>query len=203
MLIALSGYLTGYDGTFPFEKPGDKFGDTNYAGMRIFCTFLGATIVPLAFLTVWDLTKSARASALAAMFILFDVGLLTLNRYILLDPILLCFMMSSTWGMARVGSLKDKAFTHAWWGWLVFTGISLACTIGVKFVGLFVVLLVGFFTIHELWRELGELSKPVVNVVKHLLARVLCLIILPIILYMTFFYIHLIVLNKRLVCKII
>ncbi|KAK0182106.1 hypothetical protein PV327_000275 [Microctonus hyperodae] len=196
MLIALSGYLTGYDGTFPFEKPGDKFGDTKYAGMRIFCTFLGATIVPLAFLTVWDLTKSARASALAAMFILFDVGLLTLNRYILLDPILLCFMMSSTWGMARVGSLKDKAFTHAWWGWLIFTGVSLACTIGVKFVGLFVVLLVGFFTIHELWRELGELSKPVVNVIKHLLARVLCLIILPIILYMGFFYIHLIVLNK-------
>ncbi|XP_034938393.1 protein O-mannosyl-transferase 2 [Chelonus insularis] len=196
MLIALSGYLTGYNGTFPFEKPGDKFGDTKYAGMRIFCTFLGATIVPLAFLTVWDLTKSTRASALAAMFILFDVGLLTLNRYILLDPILLCFMMCATWGMARVEALKNEPFTYQWWGWLAFTGASLACTIGVKFVGLFVVLLVGLFTIYELWRELGDLSKPVFNVIKHLLARVLCLIILPIILYMIFFFIHLKVLNK-------
>jgi len=35
MLIALSGYLTGYDGTFAFEKPGDKFEDVNYIGMRI------------------------------------------------------------------------------------------------------------------------------------------------------------------------
>lgn len=35
MLIALSGYVTGYDGTFPFEKPGDKFENVKYVGMRI------------------------------------------------------------------------------------------------------------------------------------------------------------------------
>ncbi|XP_023216676.1 protein O-mannosyl-transferase 2-like [Centruroides sculpturatus] len=35
MLIGLSGVLTGYNGTFPFNKPGDKYGDHNYVGMRI------------------------------------------------------------------------------------------------------------------------------------------------------------------------
>jgi dolichyl-phosphate-mannose-protein mannosyltransferase len=35
MLIALSGYLTGYDGAFPFEKPGDKYENVNYIGMRV------------------------------------------------------------------------------------------------------------------------------------------------------------------------
>lgn len=35
MLIALSGYLTGYDGKFPFEKPGDKYENVNYVGMRV------------------------------------------------------------------------------------------------------------------------------------------------------------------------
>lgn len=35
MLIALSGKLTGYDGTFPFEKPGDKYEGAKYGGMRI------------------------------------------------------------------------------------------------------------------------------------------------------------------------
>lgn len=34
MLIGLSGYLTGYNGTFPFEKPGDKYNETRYQGMR-------------------------------------------------------------------------------------------------------------------------------------------------------------------------
>lgn len=35
MLIALSGKLSGYDGTFPFEKPGDKYDGARYEGMRI------------------------------------------------------------------------------------------------------------------------------------------------------------------------
>lgn len=35
MLIGLSGYLTGYDGTFAFDKPGDKYENTSYIGMRI------------------------------------------------------------------------------------------------------------------------------------------------------------------------
>ena len=37
MLIALAGWLTGYDGQFPFEEPGDPYGDTNYLGMRVVC----------------------------------------------------------------------------------------------------------------------------------------------------------------------
>lgn len=35
MLIALSGKLSGYDGKYPFEKPGDKYNGTRYEGMRI------------------------------------------------------------------------------------------------------------------------------------------------------------------------
>lgn len=35
MLIGLSGYLTGYDGKFAFDKPGDKYENTSYVGMRI------------------------------------------------------------------------------------------------------------------------------------------------------------------------
>lgn len=35
MLIGLSGYLTGYDGSFPFDKPGDKYENTSYIGMRV------------------------------------------------------------------------------------------------------------------------------------------------------------------------
>lgn len=35
MLIALSGYVTGYDGSFLFDKPGDKYENVNYIGMRV------------------------------------------------------------------------------------------------------------------------------------------------------------------------
>lgn len=39
MLIGLAGYMTGYDGTFPFIKPGDKYENQNYWGMRGVCCF--------------------------------------------------------------------------------------------------------------------------------------------------------------------
>jgi len=35
MMIGMFGYLTGYDGTFPFENPGQKYNETRYVGMRV------------------------------------------------------------------------------------------------------------------------------------------------------------------------
>lgn len=46
MLIGFSGYLTGYNGSFPFEKPGDKYGDTNYIGMRVVSDIVVRYIAP-------------------------------------------------------------------------------------------------------------------------------------------------------------
>ena len=73
MLIGLSGKLTGYNGTFPFNKPGDKYGDENYLGMRLFCVTLGTLIIPFCFIIVWELTKSLSAAFLAAALITFGM----------------------------------------------------------------------------------------------------------------------------------
>ena len=72
----------------------------------------------------------------------------------------------------------------------------LAGAISVKFVGLFVVLYVGIFTIGQLWFILGDVTKPFLYTIKHFTARAICLISFPIILYTTFFYIHLTILSK-------
>ncbi|ALC48451.1 tw [Drosophila busckii] len=165
MLIGLSGYLTGYNGTFPFEKPGDKYNETRYQGMR---------------------------------YVSYNVGLLTLNQYILLDPILLFFMMGSVWGMVKISkhTLAGGSYSLRWWLWLLLTGTMLSCTISVKFVGLFVVLLVGLHTASELWLILGDLRQPIVETFKQIASRALTLILWPILLYIVFFYIHLRVLNR-------
>ncbi|GBP88989.1 Protein O-mannosyl-transferase 2 [Eumeta japonica] len=133
MLIALSGKLTGYDGTFPFDKPGDKYDGVNYEGMRIVRSLTNAGISP------------------------FSLRMLT---------------------------------------WQLFLGTGLACTISVKFVGLFLVLFVGLLTIADLWNVLGDLSKPVSLTIKHLFGRTVTLILWPILLYIFFFWIHLTVLSK-------
>lgn len=74
-------------------------------------------------------------------------------------------MTASVWGMVKVSKATHSglSYTLQWWMWLFFTGAMLSCTISVKFVGLFVVLLVGFYTANELWLILGDLTKPVVS----------------------------------------
>jgi len=196
MFVGATGWLTGYNGTFAFDKPGDLYLDHNYLGMRLACTLLGACLVPFTFLTVWEMTSSLNASFIAGSLILFDVGLLTLNRYILLDPILLFFISGATYGMAKFRSLSDRPFSYSWWLWLSVTGSMLGGAISVKFVGLFVVLLVGVNTVHQLWLILGDMSRPISYTIKHFAARALCLILLPVALYVAFFYVHLKVLYK-------
>ncbi|KAG7237260.1 hypothetical protein INR49_032593 [Caranx melampygus] len=87
-------------------------------------------------------------------------------------------------------------FSVSWWLWLVLTGVSLAGALGVKFVGLFVILLVGLNTVCDLWRLLGDLTLSLVDIAKHFLARVAGLILLPLFIYVTIFAIHFVVLNK-------
>lgn len=89
--------------------------------------------------------------------------MVTLNQYILLDPILLFFMAGSVMGMVKIKANQNNAFTFIWWFWLSFTGTMLAGAISVKFVGLFVVLFGGLYTVVELWEIFGDLSKPVVS----------------------------------------
>ncbi|XP_038262630.2 protein O-mannosyl-transferase 2 isoform X2 [Dermochelys coriacea] len=196
MLIGLAGYLSGYDGTFPFQKPGDRYEHHNYIGMRGFCAFLGSCLVPFCYLTVLELSKSLSAALLAASILIFDTGCITLSQYILLDPILMFFLMGAVLSMVKYNSCADRPFSTPWWFWLSLTGVNLAGAIGVKFVGLFVVLLVGLNTVYDLWELLGDLSLSLVALGKHLLARVFCLILLPLALYTAQFAVHFAVLNK-------
>ncbi|XP_047467872.1 protein O-mannosyl-transferase 2 [Mugil cephalus] len=196
MLIGLAGYMTGYDGTFPFVKPGDKYEHHSYLGMRVFCAVLGSFLPVFAYLIVLDLSQSHTAALITATFLIFDIGCITISQYILLDPILLFFILAAVLSMVKFNQQRYRPFSASWWFWLGLTGVNLAGALGVKFVGLFVILLVGLNTISDLWRLLGDLSLSLVDITKHFLARVVGLILLPIFLYVAIFAIHLVVLNK-------
>ncbi|XP_062898819.1 protein O-mannosyl-transferase 2 isoform X6 [Mobula hypostoma] len=196
MLIGLAGYLTGYDGTFPFKKPGDKYEHHHYYGMRALCAILGSCLVPFAYLIVLELTRSLTAALVAAVVLIFDTGCITISQYILLDPILMFFILGAVLCMLKFNAMKGRPFSLPWWQWLILTGVNIAGALGVKFVGIFVIILIGINTASDLWHLLGILDVSLVEFGKHLLARVLCLILLPLVFYTTFFAIHFTVLNK-------
>ena len=92
-----------------------------------------------------------------------DNGLVTLTRFILLDSPLIFFISLTVYTSVKFHNQRHRAFTFAWWFWLSALGSALSCTISVKFVGLFVVLLVGVRAIADLWDILGDMSHPVVR----------------------------------------
>lgn len=196
MLIGMAGYMTGYDGTFPFVKPGDKYGHHNYWGMRGFCAVLGSFLPVFSYLTVLQLSHSSTAALITATLLIFDTGCITISQYILLDPILMFFIMAAVLSTVKFNQQRDRPFSPYWWLWLLLTGVSLAGALGVKFVGLFVILLVGVNTAGDLWRLLGDLRLSLTDVTLHFLARVFGLIVVPLFLYVTVFAVHFVVLNK-------
>ncbi|TPX65618.1 dolichyl-phosphate-mannose---protein mannosyltransferase [Chytriomyces confervae] len=66
----------------------------------------------------------------------------------------------------------------------------------VKWVGLFVIALVGLNTLEDLWVMLGDLKMPVRTYARHWIVRIVFLILLPAAVYVFSFWLHFTILNE-------
>ena len=128
-------------------------------------------------------------------------GLLTQARLILLDSPLVAataftaLAFSCFTNQHEVG--PSKAFSPTWWFWLAMSGLGLGITASIKWVGLFTIAWVGALTLVQLWVLLGDNKNVTLRLwTKHLMARVFCLIVIPITFYMAMFAIHFLCLSN-------
>ncbi|KAJ5641587.1 hypothetical protein N7490_005587 [Penicillium lividum] len=196
MLVGLSGYLAGYNGSFEF-KSGEKYPeDVNYTFMRAFNALFGVVCVPLAYYTARELNFRKATVWLISLMVLFENSYATISRFILLDSMLLCFTFTTTLCWARFHRLQRESFSLQWYIWLCLTGLSIGCVCSVKWVGFFCTAIVGLYTVEDLWNKFGDLKMPQTVLAKHLFARVGGLIVIPILVYMASFYAHFLVLSN-------
>ena len=212
MLVGLSGYLAGYNGSFEF-KSGDTYPpEINYTFMRVFNATFGALCVPLAYYTARELNFRRPAVWLVTLMVLFENSYATISRFILLDSMLLFFTFTTVLCWARLHRLQKESFSPEWWLWVLLTGISIGCVCSVKWVGLFCTALVGIYTIEDLWNKFGDLKMPKVDLsfvfdwpgtdsiqvelAQHVVARVLGLILVPTLVYMFSFWLHFLILEN-------
>ncbi|XP_018024206.1 protein O-mannosyl-transferase 2 [Hyalella azteca] len=191
LVLTFFALLSGYNGTFAFEKPGDSYeGYPEIIYMRVLCTLLGTALAPLAFGCAWSMTRRLPAALLAAIFVTAETGTLLLTRFILLDAPLMFFMMAAFLSLCRLqhATLRQGAFSGPWWTSLGATGLFLGCVVSVKFVGLFTVAVVGLHAASQLWNIFADSNWT--EIAQHLLARVAALIVLPMLIYFGFFVIH-------------
>ncbi|KAF2022211.1 glycosyltransferase family 39 protein [Aaosphaeria arxii CBS 175.79] len=197
MLIALTGWLAGFDGSFDFKDIGKDYLEPGvpYVAMRLFPAICGVLTIPTMFLTLKASGCRTTTAALGASLVLFDNALVTQSRLILLDSPLVIFTALTALAWTSFTNQHEqgpsKAFQPIWWFWLVATGLGLGATFSVKWVGLFTIAWVGSLTIVQLWVLLGDTRTVTPRIwFKHFFARLFCLIVIPLSFYMAMFGIH-------------
>ena len=166
--------------------------------MRLLPATLGVALVPLTYVTLRALDCRSTTALLGSLFVTFENGLATQSRHILLDSPLIFFTALATFFWVGFSNENDKGepFSEVWWAWLTLTGLALGAVVSCKWVGLFTIATVGVGTIKQLWLLLGDLRVPPKLFAKHFVARAICLIIIPVVFYMSMFEIHFLILQN-------
>ncbi|KAI5867678.1 glycosyltransferase family 39 protein [Durotheca rogersii] len=203
LLITLFGWLAGFKGDFDFKEIGKDYLEPGvpYVAMRLYPALCGIALVPTMFLTLKAVGCRTATAALGAAFIVFENGLLTQARLILLDSPLVAATAFTALAFSSFTNQHEqgpsKAFDAGWWFWLVMTGLGMGITVSIKWVGLFTIAWVGTLTLVQLWVLLGDTKTVTMRIfAKHFLARAFCLIVIPITFYMAMFSIHFLCLSN-------
>ncbi|XP_014718905.1 protein O-mannosyl-transferase 1 isoform X1 [Equus asinus] len=198
MLLALGGYLGGFDGNFLWNRIGAEYSsNVPVWSLRLLPALAGALSVPMAYQIVWELRFSHCAAMGAALLVLIENALITQARLMLLESVLIFFNLLAVLSYLKLcNSQKHGPFSLSWWFWLTLTGVACSCAVGIKYMGVFTYLLVlGVAAVHA-WHLIGDRTLSNVCVLCHLLARAVALLVIPVIMYLLFFYVHLVLLCR-------
>ncbi|KAL2150052.1 hypothetical protein VTH82DRAFT_7728 [Thermothelomyces myriococcoides] len=197
LMITLFGWLAGFKGNFDFKDIGKDYVEPGvpYVAMRMFPAICGILLAPTMFLTLKAAGCRTSTAVMGAGLIIFENGLLTQARLILLDsPLMIATaftVLSFTCFTNQQELGPSRAFGLSWWFWLVMTGLGLGMTVSIKWVGLFTIAWVGSLTLVQLWVLLGDYKHvPMRLFAKHFMARAFCLIMIPLTFYLAMFAIH-------------
>ncbi|KAG0259714.1 hypothetical protein BGZ95_004598, partial [Linnemannia exigua] len=198
MLIALTGWIFGLDPSFDFKDIGLDYlaPKVPYVAMRMLCGLMGVAVVPMAFYTIKNSGHSLHASILAAVLVLFENSIVTQSRLILLDSPLIFFTAFTALAWTNFHNQRKDPFSDDWFLWLFLTGLGLGMSGSVKWVGLFIIATIGTSTINQLWVLWGDLKITPRVWLNHFLARAICLIAVPVVVYMFMFEIHFLLLGN-------
>ena len=120
LLLALSAWLGGYDGSQPWEKVGEDIApDVNLIALRTAPALQGAALLPLLFVTGRAIGLSFPAALLAPLCVLFDLCFMVESRLVLTDLTLLLGIC-----LQLYGSFSSEAFPVLSRGWLRHTCIA-------------------------------------------------------------------------------
>lgn len=158
-----------------------------YLWLRLFSGICGIGHVLLTFF-ILRISCNLIISIIITLLICLENSMVTVSRLILLEGPSL-FVQSLVIYNYKAFTTR-KPFTKNWYLNLFLIGISLGLNISLKISGFFTFLWVGILTCIELWEILGDLNISIGQFIKHFILRIIGVILIPLIIYCSIFYIH-------------
>ncbi len=200
LLISGMGYIAGFEPGFSFSDIGQEFNDKSYLWLRFLPTLAGALLPIVIYYLMLQLKFSRMAAFAGGALIAIENSILVQSRFILLDSFLLLFGFSAL--LLYFKYRKSKRL-----GYLAASGILTALAISVKWTG---ATFLGLIILMETWDILKKLkpgslpsyswmhlrSYLIIYLSPYVLKRLAVLIVLPVIIYFSFFVIHLKLLDR-------
>lgn len=196
MLCGLSEWLVGYQASanpdYNFDAGSTYPAQINYFGMRLFQVFFSSALTPIAWFTCRSLKKNLWTCYLVTLMVCLESSFIVLGKFVLLDSFLFFFTATTFLCLANVNRLrKFEGKSRKFNLWLLLLGLSIGCVCCVKWVGLFVTSVVGVYVIVDLWAKFWEPNFRILTYAHYWFTRIIALICIPVVVYLTCFKLHL------------
>ena len=190
LMIAGAAKLAGFSPGFDFLTIGEQYPNNQYMWLRLLPALFGSLLAPLIFLLTFRLSRSLWAACIAALFIVFENGILVQSKFILMDSFLLFFGFAAIyfflesriffdegrwglWACIVAAIASGFAFSVKWtaasfWGLLLIVG--------------FIMLVKKIIAVCRRREKKNELFKTA--------AGYGLLLVIPLIIYVVFFAVH-------------
>jgi len=194
-LIAILAWLFDYNGDTQFTGIGKDYADTvPIKALRFLPCLCGSLLVPLTYYIALELKLNRKFAFLASLFVLLENSFLTQSKFILMDMILIFF---ATFGVYLfILFRKSSIFSFRWFTYLIASCCFLSFAICVKFVGIIWLALCLTVCLYDYWWLLPNKTISSSKLLMQSFIYFLTFIVLPFIIYLIVFYVHLTILTK-------
>lgn len=187
-LLALVASLTGFRGDLSYSQIGDLYKEElPITSLRLLPCITGSLIAPLIYLICLELNFRQLTASLVSILIIIENSLLIQSKFILLDPI--CILLSTLSIYCYLKFTKQNSIS-----WLALSSLCAALAFSTKYSGLYSFVLLVTLVIKHWWCQLDKINYK--TLIQRSLIYFLLVLVAPIVIYISIYYIHLAWLTK-------
>lgn len=206
--ISAVASLIGFNGNYTFSQIGAEYTENvPIFWLRFIPALCGSILVPIVYLLLRQLKLRTWTATLGGVLIIIENALVTQSQFILMEPMLLMFSVLAILLLLKYQECFDKLHETAsipdrfelivsmlFYG--ILSAICFTCALCIKYVAVYSCLLGMFIGLSQVWQMLGNRRYTDLSIGLEVVFRSLIFVVVPIVAYLTIFWIHLAVLTK-------